>query len=220
MGLFWGSSVVAQPSSKPIKAPYCGDQVIDEGEECDDGNRLEGDDCASDCQGPGLPINAGKPLEEQGVSLLSAPVDQGQDEYRSPRRALWLSTIPTALSYAALTATLVHRSASEEKAIGALSLSIAGVVLSPSVGMFYAKQPKLALGLTGVRLLSGLAVASSIADIKSATFEEADTLDAGLLVGSAIVFTCATIVEFATLPNAARRAQPPGTTKPPTLLHQ
>jgi len=34
---------------EPVAPPTCGDGVVDEGEFCDDGNRLDGDDCAADC---------------------------------------------------------------------------------------------------------------------------------------------------------------------------
>ena len=31
---------------------YCGDGIVEEGEYCDDGNRIDGDGCEADCQLP------------------------------------------------------------------------------------------------------------------------------------------------------------------------
>ena len=32
--------------------PVCGDDFVDEGEDCDDGNTMDGDDCMSNCTLP------------------------------------------------------------------------------------------------------------------------------------------------------------------------
>ncbi|MBN1774081.1 MAG: hypothetical protein JXB32_22670 [Deltaproteobacteria bacterium] len=42
----------------PVAPPHCGDGVLDPDEECDDGNRLDGDDCDWLCRlGPGEPVD-------------------------------------------------------------------------------------------------------------------------------------------------------------------
>ncbi len=42
----------------PVAPPHCGDGVLDRDEECDDGNRLDGDDCDWLCRlGPGEPVD-------------------------------------------------------------------------------------------------------------------------------------------------------------------
>ncbi len=50
----WGDASQAdasdgQAASDDAAATNCGDSTIDEGEECDDGNRLDGDGCSSGC---------------------------------------------------------------------------------------------------------------------------------------------------------------------------
>ena len=51
-----GSSADAEPP--PAAPPHCGDGVLDPDEECDDGNRLDGDDCDWLCRlGPGEPVD-------------------------------------------------------------------------------------------------------------------------------------------------------------------
>ncbi len=34
------------------KKPYCGDKIVDPGETCDDGNKVDGDKCKNDCSSP------------------------------------------------------------------------------------------------------------------------------------------------------------------------
>ncbi|MBI5490973.1 MAG: hypothetical protein HY905_26820 [Deltaproteobacteria bacterium] len=57
----------------------CGDRVIDPGEECDDGNRMNGDACDWECRaGPGSfeypdPDPAVHPIEDTGVSVSVVP---------------------------------------------------------------------------------------------------------------------------------------------------
>ncbi len=56
VGRFWGGEIFAggaQTITRTLadcKAPLCGDGVVDPGEECDDGNNLNGDCCSSFCK--------------------------------------------------------------------------------------------------------------------------------------------------------------------------
>lgn len=45
-GIYSGDDTVCDPNS----CPYCGNSVLDEGEECDNGDILDCDQCTSDCQ--------------------------------------------------------------------------------------------------------------------------------------------------------------------------
>ncbi|MBN1773080.1 MAG: hypothetical protein JXB32_17570 [Deltaproteobacteria bacterium] len=53
-----GSFDTADAEPPPVAPPHCGDGVLDPDEECDDGNRLDGDDCDWLCRlGPGEPVD-------------------------------------------------------------------------------------------------------------------------------------------------------------------
>ncbi|MBN1774479.1 MAG: hypothetical protein JXB32_24680 [Deltaproteobacteria bacterium] len=64
----------------PVAPAHCGDGVLDPDEECDDGNRLNGDDCDWLCRrGPGEPVDhtpdPGVGDLERDVSWTPVPVD-------------------------------------------------------------------------------------------------------------------------------------------------
>ncbi len=47
----WGAYVIeTTPIECPVVEPYCGDNNLDEGEQCDDDNNVNGDGCSSSCQ--------------------------------------------------------------------------------------------------------------------------------------------------------------------------
>jgi len=50
--------------------PFCGDSVIDDGEQCDDGNDADGDGCDSMCQAEGVPL-----IDEESFNQFI--IDQG-----------------------------------------------------------------------------------------------------------------------------------------------
>ncbi|USN54694.1 MAG: DUF4215 domain-containing protein [Candidatus Peribacteria bacterium] len=33
-----------------VYEPFCGNEILDEGEQCDDGNEINGDGCNNDCR--------------------------------------------------------------------------------------------------------------------------------------------------------------------------
>lgn len=69
-----------QPEPTCVLLSYCGDYVVDEGEECDDGNLADGDGCSrictseSDTDGDGVPDNQDKCLGDDATG------DSDQDE--------------------------------------------------------------------------------------------------------------------------------------------
>lgn len=44
-----GCCIVDDPNCPPTQWPYCGDRNVDPGEQCDDGNNLNGDGCSATC---------------------------------------------------------------------------------------------------------------------------------------------------------------------------
>jgi cysteine-rich repeat protein len=92
------------------RIPVCGDGYVDVSEECEDGNRAEGDGCSSACQlepvcGDGVRhppegCDDGNTLEADGCSSWCQPDDSGMASNRCPRLRS-MAVVPPAIGEAA-----------------------------------------------------------------------------------------------------------------------
>jgi cysteine-rich repeat protein len=219
--------VEAQPASQPLQKIICGDGVLDAGEQCDDGNNQDGDACAADClmvlqpEAPTLPPATTQALQKNlydAETLLNPAVDEGP-YYRSPRVALWLSAAPTVASFAGLYTTLIYRGVTNEIAPAALTASLAGVSISPSLGMIYAQKPSLAFGLMALRGGAAGLFALGLA-LHRDDPEGGGDLDERIVGIGFSTFTLVALLEVISTVNAAKQSHPPGTPKPATIIKQ
>ncbi|MBL8682743.1 MAG: DUF4215 domain-containing protein [Myxococcales bacterium] len=77
------SACAPAPAAAPIAAPRCGDGVLDDGEECEDGNTRDGDSCSSRClvveqtpaATPGMDVVA-PDASASGADVIDEPMER------------------------------------------------------------------------------------------------------------------------------------------------
>jgi cysteine-rich repeat protein len=222
--LFFSWQGSAQPTSQPLQKIICGDGFLDAGEQCDDGNHLDGDACAADCltatpiaEPASAPEALKKTFSDTG-SLVNPTLHQGP-YYRSPKVAFWLSAAPTLASFAGLSTTLFYRLLTKEVAPAALTASLAGASISPSLGMIYAQKPTLAFGLMAARGGASGLFALGLALHREDPARE-DDLAARLIGLGLSSLAILAVMEIVSTENAAKQSHPPGTPKPATIIKQ
>jgi cysteine-rich repeat protein len=213
--------------ARPLQKIICGDGVVDAGEDCDDGNTIDNDACSNVCviqqnqmaDSELVPNSMPQKKTIYDADAFVNPVLGDGPYYRSPKLAFWLSAVPTVASFAGLYTTLIYRGINKEDATSALTASLAGVSITPSVGMLYAQKPGLAFGLMAARGAASGLFALGLA-LHREDINQEDELDGKLLGFGMSTFTILALMEVLSTTNAAKQSHPPGTPKPATIIKQ
>ena len=135
------ADVLAEDGSGTVflPPPPCGNGVVDPGEECDDGNRMNGDECSWDCltgtgDPPGPADPAARPYVVEGTPLLLQVVDDPPDESSSQvplalassdavRATTWFRNLPGAPSSPSISTRFLEDDGSPARPDVVLSLA-------------------------------------------------------------------------------------------------
>ena len=79
------STTISSTTITTTTLPTCGDGIVDQGEQCDDGNTVNGDGCSSTCQSEGVCQPSGAACDDAAFCTVNDVCDQSGQCVGSPR---------------------------------------------------------------------------------------------------------------------------------------